>query len=292
LIVAVSGGSGFAGRFVVERLMAAGHNLRCLVRPTTDRSLVPLGASTVEGDLDERPSLRRLLKGADAFVSVASLGFGHAPKLIEACEAESVRRAVFFSTTSIYTRLESTSKATRIAAEGRIEGSRLAWTILRPTMIYGTERDRNISRLIRFLRRAPVVPLPGGGQALVQPVHVEDLAVAVGGVLSSAAAEKRAYNLSGAQPVSLRDLVAFILSKLSRRPAMIAVPIGPMAFLAGLWRRTDLPPRISKEQVLRLAEDKAVPFEEARADFGFEPRSWSEGVSAEIARLKEIGWIR
>ncbi|MGH9364503.1 MAG: NAD-dependent epimerase/dehydratase family protein, partial [Thermoanaerobaculia bacterium] len=216
----------------------------------------------------------------------------HAPNLVEACEAAGVRRAIFFSTTSIFSRLEPASKATRLEAERRICESTLAWTILRPTMIYGTERDRNLSRLIRFLGRAPVVPLPGGGRALLQPVYVEDLAIGVEKVLTAAAAERRAYNMPGAEPAPLRDLVAFVQSKLSRRAPVISVPIGPIALLAGLWRHTKLPPRFSREQVLRLAEDKAFEFSEARADFGYAPRSWKEGVSAEITRLKEVGWIR
>jgi uncharacterized protein YbjT (DUF2867 family) len=291
VIVAMTGGSGFTGRYVAERLVAAGRQLRCLARPGSDTAGLTGRVDLVPGNLDDRESLRRLLTGADALVSVASLGFGHAPNLVDACEAAGVRKAVFFSTTSIFTKLESASKGTRLAAERRIEESRIAWTILRPTMIYGTERDRNLSRLIRFLSKAPVVPLPGGGRALLQPVFVEDLAAAVEKVLATTTAERRAYNLPGAEPAPLREVVAFILSKLLRRPAVIDVPIGPMAFLAGLWRRTSLPPRVSREQVLRLAEDKAFEFAPARADFGYSPRGWKEGLSAEIGRLREIGWI-
>lgn len=287
----MTGGTGFTGRYVAERLREAGHKLRCLVRPGSDASGLADQVVLVPGDLDDRDSLRRLLEGADALVGVASLGFGHAPNLVEACEAAAVRRAVFFSTTSIFTKLESASKATRLSAERRIEESRIAWTILRPTMIYGTERDRNLSRLIRFLSKAPVVPLPGGGRALLQPVFVEDLAIAVEKALTATRAEQRAYNLPGATPAPLREIVAFILSKLSRRAAVVGVPIKPMAFLAGLWRRTSLPPRVSREQVLRLAEDKAFEFAPARADFGYAPRNWKEGLSAEIVRLREIGWI-
>ncbi|MGH9365782.1 MAG: SDR family oxidoreductase, partial [Thermoanaerobaculia bacterium] len=117
MIVAVTGAMGFTGQFVVERLSAAGHRLRCLVRLGRDTAGRTDRAVSVPGDLDDRESLRRLLTGADALVSVASLGFGHAPNLVEACVAAEVRRAVFFSTTSIFTRLEPASKATRLEAE-------------------------------------------------------------------------------------------------------------------------------------------------------------------------------
>ena len=292
MIVAVTGGSGFTGQFVVERLVAAGHRVRCLARPTTDRSLLPPGAAAVEGDLGDPASLQRLLRGADALVSVASLGLGHAPNLVEACEAESVQRAVFFSTTSIFTKLETPSRAVRVGAERRIRDSRLAWTILRPTMIYGTERDRNMSRVIRFLNLTPLVPLPGGGSALIQPVYVQDLAEAVLRVLAESSTAGHAYDLPGSGAAPLKDVVRFVSSRLGRRAAVVALPIGPMAAAAAVWSRTGALPRISREQILRLAEDKAFPSEEARRDFSYAPRSWREGLALEIDRLRQVGWVR
>ncbi len=292
MIVAVTGGSGFTGQFVVRRLLAAGHAVRCLVRPATARSLLAADAAPIDGDLGDRASLRPLLRGVDALVGVASLGFGHAPNLVEACEAESVRRAIFFSSTSIFTKLETASREARVAAERRIEESRLSWTILRPTMIYGTERDRNMSRMIRFLNWTPLVPLPGGGRALIQPVYVEDLAIAVERALGAAGTEGRAYDLPGAEPAPLRDVVRFALSLLGRHAAVCPLPIRPMAAAAALWPLAGLSPRISREQVLRLAEDKAFSCEAAQRDFGYAPRSWRVGLAAEIGRLREIGWIR
>src|SRR3712207_7109590 len=53
---------------------------------------------------------------------------------------------------------------------------RSAWTILRPSMIYGSERDRNVHRLLRFLDRSPVFPIFGPGTNLWQPVYHEDCA--------------------------------------------------------------------------------------------------------------------
>jgi hypothetical protein len=62
--------------------------------------------------------------------------------------------------------------------------------------------------------------------------------------------------------------------------------------MIALWRRTGLPPRLSPEQVLRLGEDKAFPFDDARRDWGYSPVGFREGLGAEVAALRAAGRIR
>jgi uncharacterized protein YbjT (DUF2867 family) len=199
---------------------------------------------------------------------------------------------VFFSSTSIYTKLPAASKAPRLDAEGKVRSLASAWTLLRPTMIYGAAGDRNMERLIRFMARSPVVPLPGGGNGLVQPVHVEDLGRAAVDALVCDKTHGRDYDLSGGEASPLRDLVQHVHALLGRRHFVLPLPIAPMAFAAGAWSVLGLPPRVKPEQIQRLAEDKAFSFEAARADWGYAPRSWREGLTAEVAALRASGSIR
>ena len=105
------------------------------------------------GDLDDHAELPRVFASArgGALVNLASLGFGHAPAIVAAARAAGLDRAVFVSTTAVTTSLPSRSKRIRLEAERHIRDSGLAWTILRPTMIYGAAGDRNLSRLLRAL---------------------------------------------------------------------------------------------------------------------------------------------
>ncbi len=289
--VAVTGATGFTGRRVVRELLHDRHEVAALVRsPATSRPL-PAPVAIVEGDLADGDALRRLLDGIDAFLHVASLGFGHADRVVSAVESSRVRRAVFFSSTALFTRLPAASRAVRSAAEERVRGMSGDWTILRPTMIYGDAGDRNLERLIRFMARSPVVPLPGAGRALVQPVHVEDLGRAAVDALTSRSTARREYNLPGAEAAPLRDVVRHLGDLLGRHPLLLSLPLRPMAWAAGLWHRLGLPPRISNEQVLRLAEDKAFSYEDATRDWGYAPRGWREGLAAEVAILRRAGQI-
>jgi nucleoside-diphosphate-sugar epimerase len=159
-------------------------------------------------------------------------------------------------------------------------------------MIYGDEGDRNLSRLIRFVARTPLIPLPGGGRALVQPVHVEDVATAAADALEGELSVRQAYDLPGGAADPLRDLVAFVRTEVGSRAPIVALPIRPLAAASAVWTSLGLPPRIRREQVLRMDEDRAFSADPARRDFGFAPRGWREGLRDEARRLREIGWIR
>jgi len=289
--VAVTGATGFTGRRVVAELLRRGHDVTAFVRPPAADRAAP-GVRVVEGDLADASALKRLLTGQQGLLYAASLGFGHAGDVARAVEAAGVERAVFFSSTALFTHLPAASRSVRIEAEERVRSLSCAWTILRPTMIYGDAGDRNLSRLVRLVARSRVVPLPGGGRALIQPVHVDDLGRAAADALASSTAERRAYNLPGAEATSLLELVRHVASLLGRRVAVVPLPLRPVAALAGIWRRTGLPPRISSEQVLRLGEDKVFAFDEAACDFGYAPRGYREGLADEVRRLREAGFIR
>lgn len=279
--VLVTGATGFVGGYALK-LAPSGVRLEAFVRDP-DKARLPTGVGIRAGNLDEPETLLRALEGVDILLNIASLGFGHAPGIVRACREARVPRAVFVSTTAIFTKLPAKTKPVREEAERLIRESGLAYTILRPTLIYGDPSDRNIWRLIRFLRRSPVAPLVGGGRRLQQPIHVEDVARAVWQVLEHPGTVGKAYDVAGARALSFADMVRVIARRLGRRVAVIPVPL--RLALAGAAAARALPflPRISAEQVLRLEEDKAFDIEPARKAFGFDPMDFEAGVAREIA---------
>jgi nucleoside-diphosphate-sugar epimerase len=283
-VIAITGATGFTGVHVVRELRRRfpDATLRCLVRPTSDLSpLREFLVESVTGDLRDGAALDQAFAGADTLVNVASLGFDWVDTEFEAITRASFRRTVFIGTTAVLTTLPVTSKPRRMHAEALVKASRAAWTLLRPTMIYGTPRDRNISRLIAFVRRTPVVPVVAPG-AWQQPIHVEDVAAAVVGALCSEAASGRAYNIGGGQPLTLADLVRETARALGCRRLVWAVPHAAAVAGARLYGALARRPRITVEQVLRLGEDKRVDYSEAARDFGFSPRTFRQGIAQEL----------
>jgi nucleoside-diphosphate-sugar epimerase len=288
--ILVTGATGHTGRHAVPLLLERYGEITCFVRPTSNRSAISLpGVSFVEGNLDDEDSVTAALRGHDTIISVAYLyPASRAEGIVRACRANNIRRGVFISTTSIFTTLNTKTKTAKIGAEQAVRDSGLDYTLLRPTMIYGTPEDRNMIQLIRYLRRFPVVLVPGNGQHLQQPIHVDDLAQAIVTCIETEITIGKAYNVSGAQPVTFNQVVEQASQALGVKRLKIHLPLGPVFWVARLLQRLPGKRLVTEEQVRRLNEDKSFDHNEARRDFGFSPRPFAEGIRQEVALWQGI----
>jgi nucleoside-diphosphate-sugar epimerase len=175
--------------------------------------------------------------------------------------------------------------------EHLVRKSGLAWTIARPSMIYGSELDKNMRHLLRFLDRSPVFPMFGPGTNLWQPVYYKDLAWGLVAALESPGAVGRSYDMPGAESLTYLDLVRTAAAALGKNPRIFRVPLEPARRVLRLAELAHLPIPVGSEQVLRLREDKAYPYEEARRELGYTPRPFSQGIALEVARLRKLGMI-
>jgi uncharacterized protein YbjT (DUF2867 family) len=278
----VTGATGFTGSRVVPLLSDSGYEVRCFVRETSDRSrLGKLPVEWVTGDLSDTEALTSALRGVDALVNIASLGFGHAESILSSAKEAGVKRGLFISTTAIFTQLNADSKSARLAAEETIQASGLDYTILRPTMIYGSPRDRNMWRLIRLLRFSPIIPIFGDGESLQQPIFVDDVAQAVLLALQNDITIGKSYNIAGKAPLTYNQVIDTVAFALGKRVWKLRLPYMPIVNFLQFTERIRLRLPIKAEQVLRLNENKAFSYEEAQRDFGFSPRSFEEGIELE-----------
>ena len=283
--VFVTGGTGFTGSCVLPLLLKNGYEVRCLYRSGSDRSALLRLQPAIEwalGDLSDPQALSASMQGTDSLVNIASLGFGHADSILRAAKDVQIQRAVFVSTTAIFTQLNAKSKQVRLAAESAIETSGLKYTILRPTMIYGSPRDRNMWRLIRLMRDSPVVPVFGDGNYLQQPIYVGDVAQAIVGCLCNDQAVGKSYNIAGKAPLTYNQVIDTIAGLMNKRIWKAHIPSTPVVGLLKFFERLHIPLPVKAEQVLRLNENKNFNYEEAERDFGFRPSSFEEGIKWEL----------
>lgn len=267
-------------------LLAHGARVIGVLRPGREApGLERVGVTLRHGDLDDAASLAGTFDGADAVVHLS--GLSQVTGLVPVLEAARVRRGVFVSSAGVYTRLASRSADAKRAGEAALAASAIEWTIIRPSMIYGTPADRNLARLLRWVRRFPVVPVPGGGGTPQQPVHVEDLVEAIVCALERPATSRRAYDVGGPRALPLREVIRTCARAVGRRALIVPVPLGPAHAAVSALRRLGLPCPVRPEQVLRLAESKAVDISAAAADLDFRPRSFEAGIGAEVAMLEK-----
>ena len=124
--------------------------------------------------------------------------------------------------------------------------------VLRPTMIYGKGRDKNLSRLIRLMRRWRVPVVPSSGSELIQPVHVDDLIELISRHAKTLAGGL--YPVGGAEALPVRELVETLAQVIGLRFPVVAVPEGVLQFAARFAPIIGVRP----DQVHRLREPKIV----------------------------------
>jgi uncharacterized protein YbjT (DUF2867 family) len=289
--VLLTGATGLLGGVLLGQLLGRGHEIRCLLRhesPNASR-LDPSEVDVFRGDAGSVRDLGRALAGTDALVHVA--GIEHAPAIVEAARSVGVARLVMVGSTSAHSSFEFRSGPKR-RMEGVVKNSGLDWTIARPAMIYGTERDKNVHRLLRFLDRSPVFPIFGPGTNLWQPVYHEDCARGVCEALIRPVAVRRSYDLPGAAPLPYSTLVETAARALGRNPRLVRLPLEPIRRALLLAEKLRVPLPVNSEQVLRLREDKAYPYDDAQKDLDYAPRPFVDGVALEVARLREVGLLK
>jgi nucleoside-diphosphate-sugar epimerase len=328
----VTGATGLLGSHIVEQLAGCGHRVRCLVRSTSDvRFLRSLGVEWVTGDLAVPASVREVVRGADVVYHCAAKVGEWGPwaayqahvidataNLLDACRAEGVGRVLHVSSITVYGHLPPRSGLftedeplgqnlwiwdhycrAKIRAEELCRKYPGAWTIIRPSWMYGP-RDRNtLPRLIKALR-AGRVRLIGDGNNLMNLIYVADVAETAIRAANHPTAIGQAYNLSSAGEITQRqffdaltDLLA--LPPLQRRVRFrTAFWIGWLSELVGQAIRLERPPHITRYGVSLFGRSTQFSVEKARRQLGWEPRVLApEGLrrTLEWYRAAEAGTI-
>jgi nucleoside-diphosphate-sugar epimerase len=187
------------------------------------------------------------------------------------------------------------------AADGvrRGEAAFRAWvgkggrgTMLHPSMIYGAPDDRNIGRLLRFVRRWPralplLVPLPGGGRHTVQPVYFEDFVAALAAAVTPSAALPLDVEVVGPEPMPYRDVVRACADALGRRATIVPVPLTLLAAAARIATALGLQVPFTVAELRRGTEAKRFAVGPMRTHLGVTPRPFADGVREKVAR----GWF-
>lgn len=286
-MVLLTGATGFLGQRVARRLAATSQPLAALVRSGSDASVLERFVSELRvGDLRDGESIRAALKGVRILVHVASMGLGTVPETVRLVEEAGLEWALYIGSTSIFTALPPEQKQRRLEAEEAIREGGVPAVILRPTMIYGAPGDRNMERLLRQAASWRVVPVVGSPERLHQPVHVEDVADAVGAALERRARGLAdAYQVGGPRPLSYRQLLDEVCDALGKRFLRVRLPLAPARLAIGLYSRVSSRPRIRADQIARLEEDRAYDIAATRRDLDYAPRSFADGIRQEAAML-------
>jgi uncharacterized protein YbjT (DUF2867 family) len=186
--ILIVGGGGFVGRHITKALRMLGH--KCV---TTSRHPDPdarLPVIELDYERDYPPTFwQQHLQGIDCVINAAGILVetpgAHFNRihhlgpcaLFSACEDAKVTRVIQISAIGADEGARAPYHKSKKLADDYLRQLDLSWIILQPSLIYG--HDGPASKMFRRLARLPLLPVPGKGRQLLQPVHVEDLAALV-----------------------------------------------------------------------------------------------------------------
>jgi uncharacterized protein YbjT (DUF2867 family)/membrane protease YdiL (CAAX protease family) len=281
--VLVAGASGFVGRHVVAALQQRGH-----VVVAIDRGTRPAPADVVHFrcDLGAGDVPDRAIDAADAIVNLVGIKRPAAGQGFEQAHVETTRRLVgaarragvgrFVHVSVVGSRPDAASPYhdTKWKAETLVRESGLRATVLKPAVIYGAGDDM-VTHLVKMIRFAPVFPVVGAGDSLLQPVDVRDVADAVVRALERPDTAGRTYDVVGPERQRLRDIVSTVATGVGLRLLIMPTPSAVMRPLVALMSRLS-PSALSTPSQLRMLEEGLVGDPEpARLDLGLEPRRFT-----------------
>ena len=261
----IFGGTGFIGRYVVERLADRGARILVVSRSprTHGQHLQPLGSVDQivvrSADLSSEAALQRAVAGADSVINLVGILYetgrqqfaevhgALAGRIAAAAQAEGVGRLVQIS--AIGAAPDSASAYARSKAEGerRVHAAFPGATILRPSIVIGPE-DSFFNRFAALARFLPALPLIGGGATLFQPVYVGDVAQAVVAALERDDAPGKTFELGGPRVYSFAELMRYMLKVLGRRRLLLNVPFG-LATLQARFLELLPEPLLTRDQI-------------------------------------------
>jgi NADH dehydrogenase len=269
--ITVFGGTGFLGRRVVAKLLAAGREVRVASRhPERARALFgdaprlqALGA-----DIGSDEEVAAAIEGASGLVNAVSLYVERggatfrsvhveaAGRLARTAQAAGVARLVHLSGIGADPGSDSPYIRSRGEGEAAVRAAFPEATVLRSAVMAG-EGDALVVPLASLLRRFPVFPLFGRGEVRLQPAWVEDVALAVVYGLCGTSKAPALAELGGADVLSFRELIEAICRQTGRRPLLLPVSFAGWQRLAWLAERLPEPP-ITRNQVELMREDNVV----------------------------------
>ncbi len=304
--VAIIGGTGFVGGYLVDALIEAGHEPSVLVRPGSESKLRQVDkCRTTAGDLNSPDAVRAALEHCDAVIynvgilreypgkgiTFEKLQYRGAVAVTEAAKQAGITRFLLMSANGV--RDSGTAyQSTKYRAEQALRASGLEFTIFRPSVIFGDPRGR-MEFATQLYRDMVAPPLPGvgfhtgfvtsRGEVLMSPVAVEDVASAFVASLDDPATIGNTYELGGPEVLSWNEMLRRVSAAVGKRKLILPMPIGVMKLGARLFDWLPFFP-VTRDQLTMLAEGNTADPAALEKLIGRAPKSFTAEALGYLSR--------
>ena len=317
----ITGANGFVGSNLVELLCSEGIAVRAMVRDCRKAEKIKSsGAEIIEGDLSDKESLKKAVRGTAGVFHIAAL-FNQAGlpesvffdvnvegtrRLLDACIEEGVGRFIHCSTNGVHGDIKNppADENTPYAPcdeyqRSKVEGEKLVLdyfrsgkirgVVIRPAMIYGPG-DTRLFKIFKMISKGSFFYV-GKGDVWCHFIDVRDLARAFLLAMEKQELNAEAYLIAGERPIMLKDVASLIAKELGVKEPWLHLPLKPMQWAGVICEALCAPlgiqPPLYKRRVDFFIKNRCFNVSKAKRELGFVP---ARNVEAEIMDI--IGWYR
>ena len=294
MTVLVTGASGFIGRHVCAELVKVGHPVRGLARQVPIRKNRVEGVEYIRGvDISDVVTLTpEMFKDVDAIIHLVGIiaEVKRKGQTFQRIHVEGTRnivdeakragfdgRLIYMSAIGAALNAPAEYSRTKYQAERIVIGSECPYTIFRPSLVIGPDGEFIAQMKDLVLHNGPVIPVPGSGFNLFQPVWVDDLVQCVVKSLVMGETINQIYEIGGATQLSFNELIRGIAKSLGKpKKPLLHAPIPLLYAAAAVMEKILTKPPVTRDQLKNLALDNITLSQDIKELFGVDPLGFDQ----------------
>lgn len=294
--VFVTGGTGFVGNHLVNALLEDGYQVRCLVRPDSEKKLarrhdVELwpgdifdGEARLADGMEDCQAVIHLIGIIREFprkgITFERLHHQATVQVVNAAQAAGIKRYIHMSSLGTRPNARSRYHQTKYKAEEYVRRSGLDFTIFQPSVIFGP-RDNFVNLFKDLILKSPFIPVVGDGSYALQPVDVRTVARAFTLSLKEEKTIGRVFQLSGRDRFTFNDILDIIARALEKKIIKVHIPVGLIRIMAYFLEGLPGFP-LARDQIVMLLEGNIGSETSFYEEFGIAPTHFEAGIKKYI----------
>ena len=292
--VAVFGGTGFVGKYILKSLRKHDHEIYTLVRNGSESKIDDIeNVNIINGEIINNTSLDQTMMNCSTVIynigiirqfkskdiTFEKLHYEFAKMVIDRAVHYDIKHFILMSANGV--KSEGTGyQTTKFRAEEYLKSSGLNYTIFRPSLVFGKPKnDQEFCSQLRDTMLKLPIPAPlffkglnigNAGNFSMSPVHVENVADFFVKSIQNETHYMQTYELGGMKSFNWKEIISTISSALKKNKLMIPAPVMPIKLVAGLLDRFKFFP-ITRDQLTMLLEGNTCDSKNLFSEFDIQP---------------------